>query len=240
MSGTLRDECILTLRVPTEPSVWLRLWEIDLSDESDETRVAVIPAEVTTDYVAAIWDGDVVIENSSGSADGCANNDRIAAVTGGSILQLKSGTSGRVALVGLDIELRDIRYPRRYGVEFSAEGISDGSVKFFLRALEFDDQDVALQLEAWDRNGYLLTTVDGPRMSTTPPAPRDCTANELDFDLLPAERISQVVRGQPCAPNAWILDAWVPGDAMNPRALVGDPDFQNGCKIRCWGGGPIG
>lgn len=236
MSGSLRDEYIRTLRVPTDANVWLRLWEIALTDESDETRTAVIPAEVATDYFATVWEGDVVFEHQTGQTE----NDKIAVVTGGSKIQLQSGPTARVAILGIEHRFRAIPYPRRSGAELPGGGIPNGEATFFLRELEFDEGDDPLPIESWDRPGFLLTTVDGPRLGTELPEPGPCTGNQLDFDTLrPMEDVT-LVRGRPCAPLAWILDIWVEGDSYNPRVLVDTSVIQNGCKIRCWGGGPIG
>jgi len=242
VSGIFRDECVVSVRVPADGNLMLRAWEIRLNAAPDpaqgELRELRIPDEISSEYVVVIWSGAATFSGNSRGPDTCTGTGAplpVTAVPGGTVIQPDGAEPVRGALLGIDNirhrigELRPINHP------FADAAIPQGTVQFLLRSLEFDGSSNWERLEPWDRPGFLLSTIDGPRLGTDPPNQGVCNDNELDFVLLPARTPLNLARGEACAPSAFILDFWVEGDRMNPRNLEGGPD--QGCKIRCWGSG---
>lgn len=218
----------------------LRAWEIRLSatpnsgqGELPELR---LPVEILGDYVTVIWSGAVTFAGTTRGPDTCTGALLpVTAVAGGTVIQPDGAEPVRGALLGIDNVRHSIGESRPVTHPFADTAIPQAAVEFLLRAIEFDAATDWERLEPWDRPGFLLSTVDGPRLGTDPPIRGECTDNELEFVLLPPRAPLNLARGERCAPSAFILDFWVDGDQYNPRLVDVDPD--QGCKIRCWGGG---
>jgi hypothetical protein len=211
-------------------------WEIRLHDtpdpEQDELRELRLPDELAGDYVVVIWSGAVTFDGNSRGPDMCIGTTLpVTAVSDGTVIQPEGEEPVRGTLLGIDNVQHHIGGIRPITHHFEDDAIPQEAVMFLLRSVAFDDSSDWEPLESWDRPGFLLSTVDGPRLGTDPPDKGICTDNELELVVLPAGELLNLARGEPCAPSAFILDFWVAGDRSIAR------EVEQGCKIRCWGGG---
>lgn len=239
MSGIFRDECVLSLSVPSTGNLMLRAWEIRLRDTPDpalgELRELPLPGEISSEYVVVIWSGTVAFSGDSRGPDTCNGNSLpVTAVTGGTIVRPEGTEPVRGALLGIDNVRHRIGALPPITHPFAGPAIPQSTVLFLLRTVEFDGSSNSERLESWDRPGFLLSTVDGPRLGTDPANTGECKDNELELVVLPALAQLSLARGEACAPSASILDFWVEGDRLNPRTL--ESNTEQGCQIRCWGG----
>lgn len=220
----------------------LRAWEIRLNAEPDSAQGELgelrLPDDISSEYVAVIWSGTAAFSGESRGPDACTGTPlSVTAITGGTVIRPDGAEPVRGALLGIDNAHRSIEKLRPLSHPFADASAPKGTVTFLLRSVEFDGSSDWDRLESWDRPGFLLSTVDGPRLGTDPPTQGMCTDNELEFVLLPAHAPLNLARGETCAPSAFILDFWVLGDQINPR--IGADGSEQACQIRCWGGGGL-
>ncbi len=233
----LIDECEFPIEVPDAFSLMLRAWELRLSPNPDpangEVNIVTLPAEVGDGYVAVVWEGEVEISGATPGDGTCQNSHRIFPVTGGTEIKPKNDLPARVAILGIDNVKRPIGPLGRGAYTFSNEPLEGRAVTFILRVLDFTGVTDEVAIEAWPRPGFLLTMIDGPRIcgmgDPTNPIP------ELDFVALAIDKPELICAGSSDASLAFLLDYYVVGDPVQVRVSV-DRDEQ-GCRLRCWGGG---
>ncbi|MCA9858726.1 MAG: hypothetical protein KC438_03350 [Thermomicrobiales bacterium] len=181
--------------------------------------------------MAIVWDGEVDVHAATPGPADCTNGDRIAGVTAGTLIELKDGVdAARVAVLGLDTTNRQVGTLPRGAHPFPNVDDSSRQITFILRHFHLTPEFESIPLEGWPRPGYLLTTIDGPRVEA-----RDslelAERSELDFVLLPSNEWLKLRRGGDRDETAFLFDYYVTGDPA--------PSILQGCTYRCWGRGGL-
>ena len=196
-----------------------------------ELTTLTIPDGIEGGYVAIVWEGTVEIAGEKRSADDCKN--RIANVKSGDVVALADGVErARLAILGVDDDVVPIGQLARGSHPFLDVADASNKVTFILRVLDFSSVTNPLELETWSRPGFLLSTIDGPRLGNGTQI-SEAEISELDFVVLIPDLSYAISPGTGDQTLAMILDFYVEGDPAEPR----DGGGIDGCKIRCWEGG---